>query len=93
MSTTTEILKNRKANRKRMETEAPDLFAGFNHLLKHFYKRGALDRCTKELMAVAAAAPPTADPAPPQSHPAGHGLFSHLTIDSGPCAPTCSGSP
>jgi len=49
-----DILKNRANNIKRLEKEAPELFNGFE-LLKHYYKPGALDRKTKELMAVAAA--------------------------------------
>lgn len=50
-----EILKNRKANRERLEQEAPNLYNGFNELMKHYYKPGALDRKYKELMAVASA--------------------------------------
>jgi len=50
-----DILRNRANNIKRLEKEAPELFNGFNELLKHYYKPGALDRKTKELMAVAAA--------------------------------------
>jgi len=54
MGAVKDILKTRTKNRKRMENEAPDLYAGFNELLKHYYKPGALDRKYKELMAVAA---------------------------------------
>lgn len=50
-----EILKKRQANRARLEREAPDLYNGFNELLKYYYKPGALDRKYKELMAVASA--------------------------------------
>ncbi len=50
-----DILKKRKANRERLEKEAPDLYKGFNELIKYYYKPGALDRKLKELMAVAAA--------------------------------------
>jgi AhpD family alkylhydroperoxidase len=55
MSSAKEILKKRKANRKRLEKEVPDLYRGFNELLKHCYKPGVLDRKQKELMGVAAA--------------------------------------
>ncbi len=50
-----EILINRTKNRDRLEKEAPDLFAGFNELMKRYYKHGVLDRKFKELIAVAAA--------------------------------------
>lgn len=50
-----EILKNRIENRKRLESEAPDLFNGFNEMMKYYYKHGTLDRKYKELMAVTAA--------------------------------------
>jgi AhpD family alkylhydroperoxidase len=50
-----EILGRRKGNRERLKKEAPDLFNGFNELMKYYYKHGALDRKQKELMAVAAA--------------------------------------
>ncbi|MEW6685139.1 MAG: carboxymuconolactone decarboxylase family protein [Candidatus Edwardsbacteria bacterium] len=49
-----DILKKRKINRSRLEKEAPDLYNGFNELVKHYYKHGALDRKQKELMAVTA---------------------------------------
>jgi AhpD family alkylhydroperoxidase len=49
-----QILKNRTAKRERLEKEAPDLFSGFNELMKYYYKPGgALSRRDKELMAVA----------------------------------------
>ena len=48
-----DILKHRRANRKRLEEEAPNLFHGFNELMKYYYKPGALDRKYKELIAVA----------------------------------------
>jgi len=54
MGVARDIMKNRANNRKRLEQEAPDLFNGFNELLKHYYKRGVLDRKYKELIAVAA---------------------------------------
>ncbi len=52
MNKVKDILKKRMDNRKRLEKEAPDLYNGFNELMKHFYKHGALDRKYKELMAV-----------------------------------------
>jgi len=55
MDNLTEILTNRKTNRKRLADEAPDIFKGFNELVKYYYKPGALDRKQKELMAVTAA--------------------------------------
>lgn len=54
MSNAKDILKKRSINRKRLENEAPDLFKGFNEMMKYFYKPGALDRKQKELMAVTA---------------------------------------
>ncbi len=50
-----DILKKRTENRARLEKEAPNLYNGFNELMKHYYKRGVLDRKYKELMAVTAA--------------------------------------
>jgi len=55
MGTVKDILKRRTENRERMEKEAPNLYNGFNELMKHYYKRGVLERKYKELMAVAAA--------------------------------------
>lgn len=49
-----EILVRREVNRQRLEKEAPNLFQGFNELMKYYYKPGALTRREKELMAVAA---------------------------------------
>jgi AhpD family alkylhydroperoxidase len=49
-----EVLKNRIKNKERLAEEAPDLFNGFNELMKHYYKHGALSRKYKELMAVTA---------------------------------------
>jgi AhpD family alkylhydroperoxidase len=49
------ILVNRKKNRDRLEKEAPDLFNGFNELMKHYYKESALELKHKELIAVGAA--------------------------------------
>jgi AhpD family alkylhydroperoxidase len=54
MGTVDNILRKRNNNRERLKKEAPDLFNGFNELLKHCYKHGALDRRVKELIAVAA---------------------------------------
>lgn len=54
MNNASEILKNRKINRQRLKKEAPDLFNGFNELMKFYYKDGALDLKQKELMAVTA---------------------------------------
>ncbi len=54
MGTVKDIVKKRIENRERLEKEAPSLYNGFNDLLKHYYKHGALDRKYKELMAVAA---------------------------------------
>jgi alkylhydroperoxidase/carboxymuconolactone decarboxylase family protein YurZ len=48
-----EILKDRKSNKERLEKEAPNLFNGFNELMKYYYTSGSLDRKQKELMAVA----------------------------------------
>ncbi len=50
-----DIIKNRTANRERLEREAPDLFHGFNELTKAYYKPGMLSRKYKELLAVACA--------------------------------------
>ncbi len=50
-----DILSKRAKNRQRLEKEAPDLYQGFNELVKRCYKRGALERKDKELMAVTAA--------------------------------------
>ena len=50
-----EILIKRKRNRDRLEQEAPDLFNGFNELMKYYYKETALDLKQKELIAVGAA--------------------------------------
>jgi AhpD family alkylhydroperoxidase len=55
MKNAKEILKKRKVNRERLEKEAPNLYKGFNLLMKHYYKKGVLDRKYKELMAVASA--------------------------------------
>ncbi len=54
MANLKDILKNRKANRERLEKEAPDLYKGFDELMKYYYKKGELDRKQKELMAVTA---------------------------------------
>jgi AhpD family alkylhydroperoxidase len=52
MSNLEEILINRKKNRDRLEKEAPNLFNGFNELMKSYYKDSALDQKYKELIAV-----------------------------------------
>lgn len=54
MPTVQEILKNREADRDRLISEAPNLYNGFNDLMKQYYKPSALDRKYKELMAVTA---------------------------------------
>lgn len=54
MGTVNDILKKRTEGRKRLEQEAPNLYNGFNELMKHTYEHGALERKHKELMAVAA---------------------------------------
>ena len=54
MEAAKDILKKRAQNRDRLEKEAPNLYHGFNELLKHYYKHGAVERKYKELMAVAA---------------------------------------
>lgn len=38
-----DILKKRTENRARLEKEAPNLYNGFNELMKHYYKHGVLD--------------------------------------------------
>jgi AhpD family alkylhydroperoxidase len=52
MSNLEEILIKRKKNRDRLEKEAPNLFNGFNELMKNYYKDSALDQKYKELIAV-----------------------------------------
>ena len=52
MSNLEKILINRKKNRDRLEKEAPNLFNGFNELMKSYYKDSALDHKHKELIAV-----------------------------------------
>jgi len=54
MNSAKEILENRRINRDRLEKEAPNLFKGFNELMKAYYQEGALDIKQKELMAVTA---------------------------------------
>jgi len=49
------ILKRRKAHSERLRKEAPDLYDGFNELMKYYYKIGVVERKYKELMAVTAA--------------------------------------
>jgi AhpD family alkylhydroperoxidase len=53
MGAVKDILKKRTENRTRLEKEAPNLYNGFNELIKHYYKHGVLERKYKELMAVA----------------------------------------
>ena len=55
MSSLEETLIKRKKNRDRLEKEAPNLFNGFNELMKNYYKDSALDQKYKELIAVGAA--------------------------------------
>lgn len=38
-----DILKKRTENRARLEKEAPNLYNGFNELMKHYYKHDVLD--------------------------------------------------
>ena len=38
MATAKEILKRRTADRERLEKEAPNLYNGFNELMKQYYK-------------------------------------------------------
>ncbi len=54
MATAKEILKRRAVDRERLEKEAPNLYNGFNELMRQYYKPSALDRKYKELMAVTA---------------------------------------
>ena len=54
VTTAKAILKRRAADRERLEKEAPNLYNGFNDLMKQYYKPSALDRKYKELMAVTA---------------------------------------
>ncbi len=54
MVTAKDILERRTADRARLEKEAPNLYQGFNDLMKAYYKPSALDRKYKELMAVTA---------------------------------------
>ncbi len=54
MLTAKDILVRRTADRARLEKEAPNLYQGFNDLMKACYKPSALDRKYKELMAVTA---------------------------------------
>ena len=44
MGAVEEILEKRVANRARLEQEAPNLYAGFNDLMKAYYKPSALER-------------------------------------------------
>lgn len=55
MSQVETILEKRRRNRERLEKEAPDLYNGFNEMVKYYYKQGALSRKYKELMAITAA--------------------------------------
>jgi AhpD family alkylhydroperoxidase len=54
MGAVKEILEKRAACRARLEKEAPNLHAGFNDLMKAYYKPSALERKYKELCAVTA---------------------------------------
>lgn len=55
MTTVGEILEKRTTDRARLEREAPNLYAGFNDLMKAYYKPSAMERKSKELCAVAVA--------------------------------------
>ena len=55
MGSAKEIIEKRRVHRERLEREAPNLYNGFNELMKYYYKPGALDRKYKELMAIASA--------------------------------------
>ena len=48
-----DFLNKRKTNTQRLRKEAPDIFEGFNELIKHYYKSDVLNRKQRELMAVA----------------------------------------
>ena len=54
MTTAKDILKRRATDRGRLEQEAPNLYNGFNDLMRQYYKPSTLDRKYKELMAVTA---------------------------------------
>ena len=54
METVKQIISRRKADGERLENEAPDLYNGFNEMMKYYYKHGALSRREKELMALTA---------------------------------------
>jgi AhpD family alkylhydroperoxidase len=47
-----QILDERETNTEKLKAEAPVIFEGFNELLNHYYKPGALDTKQKELMAI-----------------------------------------
>lgn len=53
METVSQIMSRRKSDVERLQKEAPNLYAGFNELMKYYYKPGALSRSEKELIAVA----------------------------------------
>ena len=53
METVKHIISRRTVNVERMEKTAPDLFHGFNEMMKYYYKPGTLSRREKELMALA----------------------------------------
>ncbi len=55
MKNAKEILRKRKSNRDRLKKDAPNVYHGFNELMKFYYKPGELDRKYKELMAIASA--------------------------------------
>jgi len=54
MGIASDIIKKRELNAERLKKEAPDVFGGFNELMKYYYKHGEVSRKYKELMAVTA---------------------------------------
>ena len=68
MATVKEILRNRTADRERLEMEAPNPYQGFNELMERCYKPSALERKYKELMAVTASVATRCSPVPGHSH-------------------------
>ena len=52
METVKQIISRRKVNAERLENVAPNLFNGFNEMMKYYYKPGSLSRREKELMAL-----------------------------------------
>jgi alkylhydroperoxidase/carboxymuconolactone decarboxylase family protein YurZ len=48
-----DFLNKREQNTLRLKKETPNLFDGFNELVRHYYKSEALDKKQRELVAVA----------------------------------------